>query len=138
VTAFRQDEDHQATNAAVQGTRGRGAAAPGVTLCGLAVPVRKPHHVRVPELVHVPHRLRHTRGTVEARPGLGHLVGAEGATVGMISEIVGPGLQRNLFNFLVSTIAHANYTEMLVSILLCAVKRRSNFSCLRLMNRQRE
>jgi len=104
VIAFRQDEDHQATNAAVQGTRGcHGAVAPGATQCGLAVPARRHRHVRVPELVHVPHRIRHTRSTVEAGPGLGHLVGGEGATVGTISETVGPGLQRSALKFLVSS-----------------------------------
>lgn len=104
VTAFHQDGNHQATNAVVQGTQGGGAVAPGVTQCGLAVPARRPRHVRVPELVHVPHRIRHTRDTVEAGPGLGPLVGGEGATAGKISGIVGPGPQRSLFNFLVSTI----------------------------------
>ena len=104
VTAFHQDGDRQATNVGVQGTRGGGAAVPGATQCGLAVPAHRLHHVRVPELVHVLHRILHTRGTVEVGLGLGPLVGAEGATVGKISEIVGPGLQHSLLKVLVSII----------------------------------
>lgn len=38
----------------------------------------------------------------------------------MISEIVGPGLQRSLFNFLVSTIAHAKlYWGACIYITVC-------------------
>lgn len=85
--------------------QGGGAVALGVIQCGLAVLVPKPRHVRVPELVHVPHHIRHTRDTVEAGPGPSPLVGGEGATAEKILEIVGPGLQRSLFNFLVSTTA---------------------------------
>lgn len=121
VTAFHQDEDLRAMNAAVQGTRGDGAVAPRAIQYGLAVPAPRPRHVRVPERVLVPHPIRHTRGTVEAGPGLSPLVGEEGATAGMISEIVGPGLQRSLFNFLVSNYScMQNYIEVLVSILPCA------------------
>ena len=40
VTAFHQDEDHQAMNVVAQGTREGGAVVPGAIQCGLADPAR--------------------------------------------------------------------------------------------------
>lgn len=49
-----------------------------------------------PARVHVHHLTPLTRGTVEADLGLGLSVEAEGVTVGMTSEIAGPGHQRSV------------------------------------------
>lgn len=120
VTAFHQDGDHQATNAVGPGTQGGGVVVPGATQYGPAVLAHRPLPVHALELAHVPGPTHLTRGIVEAGLGLGPLVVEEGVTVGKTSEIVGPGLQRSI---LVSAIVKLqNYTELLVSILLCVVK----------------
>jgi hypothetical protein len=100
-TAFHQDGDLQATNVAELGTEGADAVAPGATLCGPAARA----HERPPVLVlaHALRLIRRTRGTAGAELGLGLSVGARGVTVGMTSEIAGPGLQRSLLCILVSS-----------------------------------
>jgi len=122
VTAFHQDAGPQATNAAVPGMGGGGAAAPGVTQCGLVVPVPVPHHGCVLVLVHALLRIRHTRDIVEAGRAPGPSVVGEEVIAGKISEIVGLGLRHSVINFLVSTKYNCmqKYIWVLVSISLCS------------------
>lgn len=122
VTVSRLDGDHQATNAAVQGTRGGDAVVLGATPCGPVARAHRPHHARAPVPVHVLRHTHHTRGTVEAGLGLGPLVGREGVTAGKISETVGPGLQPSLVQRLgINHSCMQMYTASFVFTLLCAV-----------------
>lgn len=95
-TAFHRDGDLQATNVVGQGTEGADAVAPGATLCDPAARARERLLVRVRALVHALHLIPRTQGTAGAGLGLDLSAVAGGVTVGMISEIAGPGLPRSL------------------------------------------
>lgn len=87
-----------ATSVEVQGMAAVVAVAPGAIQ---SVPAARVHSALLvrgpgPAHVHVRHLTPLTRGTVEADLALGLPVEAEGVTVGMTSEIAGPGHQRNV------------------------------------------
>lgn len=87
-----------ATSVEVQGMAADVAVVPGAIQSVPAARVHSPLLVPGPgpARVHVPHLTPLTRGTVEADLGLGLSVEAEGVTVGMTSEIAGPGHQRSV------------------------------------------